>query len=128
MAADRNINVLIVDDFPAMLRIMKNLLNSFGFQHIDEAQDGAEALALLRRKPYGLVLSDWNMQPVSGLELLDEARRDAALRAVPFILVTAENKPEHRAAAEAAGASGYLVKPFTPDALKSAIGAVLGPL
>lgn len=128
MTLDRNISVLIVDDFPAMLRIMKNLLNSFALQNVDEAHDGEQALAMLRRKPYGLVLSDWNMQPVSGLELLAEVRRDEALKHTPFILVTAENKADERAKAEAAGVSGYLAKPFTAETLKAEISRVLGPL
>jgi len=128
MTLDRNINVLIVDDFPAMLRIMKNLLNSFDLHNVDEAQDGEQALSLMHRKPYGLVLSDWNMQPVSGLDLLAEVRGDTKLKHTPFILVTAQNKADDLAKAEAAGVSGYLVKPFTADALRAKIEHVLGPL
>jgi len=126
MAVDRNLRILIVDDFPAMRRIMKNLLKKLDLQQVDEAHDGDEALALLRRGSYGLVLSDWNMQPKSGLDLVRDMRRDPRLAGTPFIMVTADAKPESIAAAHQAGVSGYLVKPFTVEALKDKIEHVLG--
>ena len=103
MAVDMKMNVLIVDDYKTMLRIVGNLLKQLGFSNIDEATDGATALEKLRQKPYGLVISDWNMEPMTGLQLLKEVRADAKLKALPFIMITAESKTENVVAAKEAG-------------------------
>jgi len=119
-------SVLIVDDYKTMLRIIKNLLKQIDFTSVDEATDGAEALAKLRQGSYGLVISDWNMQPMTGLELLQEVRADSRLRATPFIMVTAESKAENVVAAKQAGVSNYIVKPFNAETLRDKIDKVLG--
>ena len=118
--------ILIVDDYKTMLRIIANLLRQLGFKEIDEATDGAEALSKLRNRPYGLVISDWNMEPMTGLQLLKEVRADQQLKATPFIMVTAESKTENVVAAKAAGVNNYIVKPFNAETLKKKIASVLG--
>lgn len=128
MAVDRSLPILIVDDYRTMLRIIRNLLQQLSFTNIDEASDGGSALARLREKRYGLVISDWNMQPVTGLELLREVRADAQLRDIPFIMVTAESKTENVLAAKDAGVSNYIVKPFNAETLRAKIASVLGEL
>ena len=117
--------VLVVDDYSTMRRILRNLLEQIGFKQIDEASDGGTALIKLRDTPCGLVISDWNMEPMSGMELLREVRRDEKLKNTPFIMVTAESKSENVVAAKAAGVSNYIVKPFTAETLKTKIEAVL---
>jgi len=126
MALDPNLPILIVDDYKTMLRIIRNLLRQSGFTNVDEASDGSEALARLRDKEYGLVISDWNMQPMTGLELLREVRADGALTALPFIMITAESKAENVVAAKEAGVNNYIVKPFNAETLKAKITSVLG--
>ncbi|HVY13201.1 MAG TPA: response regulator [Alphaproteobacteria bacterium] len=126
MAVDMNMNVLVVDDYKTMLRIISNLLKQLGFKNVFEITDGPAALALLREKPCGLVISDWNMEPMSGLQLLKEVRADAQLKATPFIMVTAESRPENVMAAKAAGVNNYIVKPFNAETLKQKIISVLG--
>jgi two-component system chemotaxis response regulator CheY len=126
MAVDLRMNVLIVDDYKTMLRIVKNLLNQIGFTNVDEAEDGSAALAKVRQKEYGLIISDWNMQPMTGLQLLQEVRADAKLKHVPFIMVTAESKTENVIAAKQAGVNNYIVKPFNAATLKGKIATVLG--
>src|SRR3546814_6878799 len=126
MAVDKNMAVLIVDDYKTMLRIIRNLLRQIGFDNVDEASDGASALQKLRRDNFGLVISDWNMEPMTGLELLKEVRADEKLRGLPFIMVTAESKTENVIAAKKAGVNNYIVKPFNADTLKTKITAVLG--
>ncbi|HVO17072.1 MAG TPA: response regulator [Alphaproteobacteria bacterium] len=123
---DKNMNVLIVDDYKTMLRIIRNLLKQLGFENVEEATDGGMALAKLREKPYGLVISDWNMEPMTGLQLLKEVRADARLKNTPFIMVTAESKTENVVSAKQAGVNNYIVKPFNAETLKSKISAVLG--
>jgi two-component system chemotaxis response regulator CheY len=125
MAIDKSMNVLIVDDYKTMLRIIRNLLKQIEFNNV-EATDGAEALAKLRSGNFGLVISDWNMAPMTGLQLLQEVRADNRLKAMPFIMVTAESKTENVAAAKAAGVSNYIVKPFNAETLKDKIEKVLG--
>ncbi len=122
---DKNMNILIVDDYKTMLRIIRNLLRQLDFQNVDEATDGAAALSMLRTGSYGLVISDWNMQPMTGLQLLQEVRADAKLKNLPFIMVTAESKPENVVAAKQAGVSNYIVKPFNAETLKEKIEKVL---
>ncbi|MBI3504771.1 MAG: response regulator [Proteobacteria bacterium] len=126
MAVDLRMNVLIVDDYKTMLRIVKNLLNQIGFTNVDEAEDGSAALQKVRGKEYGLIISDWNMQPMTGLQLLQEVRADAKLKHIPFIMVTAESKTENVIAAKQAGVNNYIVKPFNAATLKGKIATVLG--
>lgn len=126
MTADTSMNVLIVDDYRTMLRIMRNLLRQLSFNNVDEASDGGEALQMARQKKYGLIISDWNMEPVSGLDFLREVRKDDQLKTVPFIMVTAESKPENVMTARQAGVSNYIVKPFNAETLKSKIASVIG--
>ncbi|MBN2751685.1 MAG: response regulator [Rhodospirillaceae bacterium] len=127
MAVDKNMRVLIVDDYKTMLRIIRNLLKQLGFDNIDEATDGSMALQMLRSgTTYGLVISDWNMEPMTGLQLLREVRADAHLKALPFIMVTAESKTENVIAAKQAGVSNYIVKPFNAETLKTKMSSVLG--
>ena len=124
MAANPLMPILVVEDFGTMGRIIRNLLQQAGFQRIDSASDGPTALARMRDKHYGLVLSDWNMTPMSGIELLRRVRADSALAGTPFIMMTAESKNENAVAAKAAGVDSYLVKPFNAETLKSRIDAV----
>jgi two-component system chemotaxis response regulator CheY len=126
MAVDMNMNVLIVDDYKTMLRIIENLLKQLGFKNVHQATDGSMALKVLRETPIGLVISDWNMQPMTGLQLLKEVRADNALKATPFIMITAESKTENVIAAKEAGVNNYIVKPFNAETLKQKISAVLG--
>jgi two-component system chemotaxis response regulator CheY len=125
MTVDKNMNVLIVDDYKTMLRIIRNLLKQIDFNNVEEASDGGEALSKLRAGNFGLVISDWNMQPMSGLELLQEVRQDARLKAMPFIMITAESKTENVVAAKQAGVSNYIVKPFNAETLRDKIEKVL---
>ncbi len=120
-----NMPILIVDDYKTMLKIIRNLLRQLGFSNVDEAMDGSAALQKIRSKNYGLIISDWNMEPMSGLNLLKEVRLDAKVKDVPFIMVTAESKSENIIAAKDAGVSNYIVKPFTAAILKSKIETVL---
>jgi two-component system chemotaxis response regulator CheY len=124
MAVDLKIPVLVVDDYSTMVRIIRNLLRQLGFEHIDDANDGAAALAKMRARKYGLVISDWNMEPMTGYDLLKEMRSDPQLGHTPFIMVTAESKTENVIAAKKAGVSNYIVKPFNAQTLKSKIDAV----
>lgn len=126
MAVDLSMQVLIVDDYKTMLRIVRNLLKQLGFENVDEATDGASALAKMRSKQYGLVISDWNMEPMTGYELLKEVRTDQHLKHVPFIMVTAESKTDNVIAAKKAGVNNYIVKPFNAETLKTKLKAVLG--
>jgi len=126
MAVDLGMSVLIVDDYKTMLRIIRNLLKQLGFHNVDEASDGAEALNKMRSKNYDLVISDWNMEPMTGYELLKEVRSDEMLKAVPFIMVTAESKTDNVIAAKKAGVNNYIVKPFNAATLKQKLVSVLG--
>jgi two-component system chemotaxis response regulator CheY len=124
MAIDRANPILIVDDYSRMLRIIRGLLRQLGYEQVEEAADGASALVKLRQKPFSLVISDWNMEPMSGLELLREVRADPALTALPFIMVTAEARAAKIAEAQRAGVSGYIIKPFGAEALNLKIAAL----
>jgi two-component system chemotaxis response regulator CheY len=124
MALDRTMPVLVVDDYNTMIRIIRNLLKQIGFSDIDDAADGSAALARMREKKYGLVISDWNMEPMTGYELLKEVRADPGLSKTPFIMVTAESKTENVIAAKKAGVNNYIVKPFNAQTLQSKIEAV----
>ncbi len=124
MLTDKSIKILIVDDYKTMLRIIRNVLRQIGLLNVDEANDGAEAFAMLKQGDYGLVISDWNMQPVTGLDLLQQVRADDKLARIPFIMVTAESKVENIVAAKQAGVSNYVVKPFSAETLRSKIDTV----
>ena len=126
MAVDMTMPILIVDDYKTMLRIVRNLLKQLGFENVDEAIDGTTALEKLQEKSYGLVISDWNMEPMTGLQLLREVRSSDSLKGTPFIMVTAESKSENVIAAKEAGVSNYIVKPFNAETLKSKIMTVIG--
>ena len=126
MAVDLSMSVLVVDDYSTMIRIIRNLLKQLGFENIDDASDGSAALNKMRGKKYGLVISDWNMEPMTGLQLLKEIRADNKLNGTPFIMVTAESKTENVVAAKEAGVNNYIVKPFNADTLKQKIQSVLG--
>ena len=127
MSINFNMDVLVVDDYKTMVRIIINLLREIGFKNMDEAADGSSALALMAQKEYGLVISDWNMEPMSGLQLLKEVRANPSFKKIPFIMVTAEVKLENVVAAKNAGVSNYIVKPFSADTLRQKISAVLVP-
>ena len=103
MALDTSIPVLVVDDYKTMIRIIRNLLKQLGFEDVDEAADGTEALGKMKERRYGLVISDWNMEPMTGYELLKQVRSDSSLSKTPFIMVTAESKTENVIAAKKAG-------------------------
>ncbi len=118
--------ILVVDDYATMRRIVRNLLTQIGYTDIDEASDGSTALQKLRESKFGLIICDWNMEPMTGLQLLKEIRADSKLNGLPFIMVTAESKTENVIAAKAAGVNNYIVKPFNADTLKQKIQAVLG--
>ena len=123
---DKSMHVLIVDDYKTMLRIIRNLLKQIDFNNVEEAMDGSEALSKLRAGSFGLVISDWNMAPMTGLQLLQEVRADNRLKATPFIMITAESKTENVVAAKQAGVSNYIVKPFNAETLRDKIEKVLG--
>ena len=124
MAFDLSMPILVVDDYSTMIRIIRNLLKQLGFENVDDASDGSSALAKMQSKRYGLVISDWNMEPMTGYELLKEVRADPGLNKTPFIMVTAESKTENVIAAKKAGVNNYIVKPFNADTLKNKIDAV----
>jgi two-component system chemotaxis response regulator CheY len=124
MAVDMSMPVLVVDDYNTMIRIIRNLLKQLGFEDIDDAADGSAALSKMREKRYGLVISDWNMEPMTGYELLKEVRADPSLAKTPFIMVTAESKTENVIAAKKAGVNNYIVKPFNAQTLQTKIEAV----
>ena len=126
MSVDKNMPILIVDDYKTMLRIVRNLLKQVGFENVDEAADGGEAFNKMKEKNYGLVISDWNMEPVTGLDLLKQVRSDVNMKGTPFIMITAESKTENVIAAKEEGVSDYIVKPFNAETLKQKLTAVLG--
>ncbi|WMS41774.1 response regulator [Acuticoccus sp. MNP-M23] len=127
MSLDLNMSVLVIDDYKTMVRIIKNLLKQIGFTDVDDASDGSEALVKLGQKDYGLIISDWNMEPMTGYELLQKVRADDALKHIPFIMVTAEAKSENVVAAKEAGVNNYIVKPFNAQTLKGKIESVFQP-
>ena len=115
--AEQNMRFLVVDDFSTMRRIVRNLLKELGYTNVDEAEDGNDALKKLRSEKFDFVISDWNMPNMDGLTMLQQIRADAALASLPVLMVTAEAKKENIIAAAQAGASGYVVKPFTAATL-----------
>jgi two-component system chemotaxis response regulator CheY len=118
--------ILLVDDYKSMIKILRRLMEQLGFTNIDEACDGAQARALLETNEYGLILSDWWMEPVSGMDLLKHVRSAGRNRSAPFVMVTAEARNECIVAARDAGASNYIVKPFDAAALQLKLQSVLG--
>jgi len=122
---DRATPVLVVDDYKTMLRIIRNLLKQIDFHNVDEAADGHEGLRKLREGHFGLIISDWNMQPMTGLQLLQAVRAEPLLARIPFIMVTAESKADNVVAAKRAGVSNYIVKPFNAETLRDKIEKVL---
>jgi two-component system chemotaxis response regulator CheY len=125
MTAPNDLSILIVDDYPTMVRIMRKLLKQIGYENVDEAGSGAEAIEKFKLKKYGLVISDWNMEPMTGLALLKFVRSHAENNNVPFILVTAESKSDNVVAAREAKVNGYLIKPFSAPALKDKIDSAV---
>ncbi|MEZ7864314.1 MAG: response regulator [Rhodospirillales bacterium] len=126
MTIDTNMPILIVDDYKTMLRVLRNFLLQLNFGNIAEATDGSMALQKLRQQDFGFVISDWNMEPMTGMQLLREVRADDKLKHLPFIMITAESKSENVIAAKQAGVSNYIVKPFSAETLKSKMTSVLG--
>lgn len=126
MAVEMTMPILVVDDYKTMVRIIQNLLKQLGFNNVDDAANGAEALSKMKTTRYGLVISDWNMEPMTGYELLCTVRGDDGLKRTPFIMVTAESKTENVIAAKKAGVNNYIVKPFNAQTLKQKIASVLG--
>jgi two-component system chemotaxis response regulator CheY len=124
MTLDPSMPVLVVDDYSTMIRIIRNLLRQIGFADVDDASNGAAALDKMRTKRYGLVISDWNMEPMTGYDLLQQVRSDPGFGNTPFIMVTAESKTENVIAAKKAGVNNYIVKPFNAQTLKAKIEAV----
>ncbi len=124
MALDPSMPILVVDDYQTMVRIIRNLLKQLGFENVDDASDGQAAIAKMRDKQYGLVISDWNMEPMTGFELLQRVREEDGLSATPFIMVTAESRTENVVAAKKAGVNNYIVKPFNAQTLRSKIESV----
>ena len=126
--ADKNMSILVVDDFPTMRRIVRSLLKELGFENVEEAEDGQEALTKLRAGGFEFVVSDWNMPNLDGLEMLKEIRRDPKLSSLPVLMVTAEAKKENIIAAAQAGANGYVVKPFTAATLEEKLNKIFEKL
>jgi two-component system, chemotaxis family, chemotaxis protein CheY len=124
MAFDLSMPILVVDDYNTMIRIIRNLLKQIGFENVDDASDGSAALAKMQGKKYGLVISDWNMEPMTGYDLLREVRASPELSQTPFIMITAESKTENVIAAKKAGVNNYIVKPFNAATLKTKMEAV----
>ena len=122
--ADPKTKFLIVDDFSTMRRIVRNLLKELGYSNVDEAEDGAMALAKLRSEQFDFVITDWNMPVMDGLTMLQNIRADAALSKIPVLKVTAEAKKENIIAAAQAGANGYVVKPFTAATLDEKLSKI----
>lgn len=125
MTAAADLPILIVDDYSTMVRIMRKLLKTIGYENVDEAESGASALEKIKKKKYGLIISDWNMEPMTGMALLKYVRSNAEHQTTPFILVTAESKADNVVAAREAKVNGYLIKPFSAPVLKERIDAAL---
>lgn len=125
MAFDASIPVLVVDDNRTSISILRRVLWQLGFLNVDDASDGEAALARMRSKRYGLVISDWNMETMSGHDFLREVRGDPQLKHIPFIMITAEHRTEHVIAAKKAGVSAYILKPFDARTLKTKMESLL---
>jgi two-component system chemotaxis response regulator CheY len=125
---DYKIKILVVDDFSTMRRIIKNILKQLGYENIEEAEDGAQAFNKLKTGNFGFVVSDWNMPNMDGLELLKKVRSDPDLKALPFLMVTAEAEKDKVIEAIKAGVSNYIVKPFTAEVLKEKMDKIFEKL
>jgi len=125
---DKGLKILVVDDFPTMRRIVRNLLKELGFENVDEAEDGQMALDKLRNGGFQFVVSDWNMPNLDGLSMLQQIRADPNLAKLPVLMVTAEAKKENIVAAAQAGANGYVVKPFTAATLEEKLTKIFEKL
>ena len=123
---EQNMKIMIVDDYKTMLRILRNLLKQLNFLNVEEATDGSMALEMLRKNTFGMVISDWSMEPMTGIQLLREVRSDDRLKRLPFIMITERGKSENVFAAKEAGVSNYIVKPFNAEILKTKMFSVLG--
>jgi two-component system, chemotaxis family, chemotaxis protein CheY len=123
---DLAMDVLVVDDFATMRRILKNILRQIGFSNISEAEDGKDALTMLKKKKFDLILCDWNMPEMPGIELLKQVRADDGLKNTPFVMITAEAKKENILAAVQAGVNNYVVKPFTAETISEKLEKVFG--
>ncbi len=123
---DLNMNVLIVDDFATMRRILRNILKEIGFTKISEADDGKSALKILKEEIFDLILCDWNMPEMPGLELLNKIRADGELKKIPFVMVTAEAQKDNIMEAVKAGVNSYVVKPFTAEIINKKLQKVFG--
>ena len=122
--ADKNLKILVVDDFSTMRRIVRNLLKELGYTNVDEAEDGVVALQKLKGASFQFVVTDWNMPNMTGIELLRAIRADAALKPLPVLMITAEAKKENIIEAAQSGASGYIVKPFTAATLEEKLNKI----
>jgi two-component system chemotaxis response regulator CheY len=122
--ADKNLKILVVDDFSTMRRIVRNLLKELGYTNVDEAEDGVAALQKLKGGNFQFVVTDWNMPNMTGIELLRAIRADAALKPLPVLMITAEAKKENIIEAAQSGASGYIVKPFTAATLEEKLNKI----
>ncbi len=125
---DKNISFLVVDDFPTMRRIVRSLLKELGFTNVEEAEDGQDALNKLKSGNFSFVVADWNMPNLDGMEMLKQIRADEGLKHLPVLMVTAEAKKENIIAAAQAGASGYVVKPFTAATLDEKLNKIFEKL
>jgi two-component system chemotaxis response regulator CheY len=125
MDFDKNMKILIVDDFATMRKVIRNLLRQIGYQNVTEAEDGVEALKELKSQKIEFVISDWNMPNMSGIELLKAVRADSELSGLPFLMVTAESLKENVVEAVKAGVSNYIVKPFTAEVLSEKIKKII---
>jgi len=123
---DLNMKILIVDDFATMRKILKNILKQLGFKNIIEADDGKSALKILKKENFDLILSDWNMPVISGLELLNKVKSDNELKNIPFVMVTAEAQKDNILEAVKAGVNSYIVKPFTPETVGEKLNKIFG--
>jgi two-component system chemotaxis response regulator CheY len=124
VVVDKTKPVLVVDDFKTMRRIVRGCLKDMGFSEIDEAEDGRLALQMLQKKGYQLIISDWNMPNMMGIDLLKAVRSDTRLKAIPFLMLTAESQKENVLEAARAGVSNYIVKPFTPEQLEEKLNQI----
>lgn len=125
---DKDMNILVVDDFPTMRRIVRSLLKELGFNNVEEAEDGQDALNKLQTDSFQFVISDWNMPNLDGLAMLKQMRADGDLGALPVLMITAEAKKENIIAAAKAGANGYIVKPFTAATLEEKLNKIFEKL
>ncbi|HOR33049.1 MAG TPA: response regulator [Syntrophales bacterium] len=128
MSVNKNLKILIVDDFATMRKVIRNLLKQGGFENVVEAEDGVAALKVLKSQQVDFIISDWNMPNMSGLELLKAVRGDDELKALPFLMVTAEALKDNVVAAVKAGVSNYIVKPFTAEVLNEKIEKIVKSL